>query len=48
VVSMNIVNGLMLGAYATMAIPTMISTLVLAPKVNQAAKIYFAQLNERK
>ena len=48
VASMNIVNGLMLGAYATMAIPTMISTLVLAPKVNQAAKIYFAQLNERK
>lgn len=47
VVSMNIVNGLMLGAYATMAIPTMISTLVLAPKVNQAAKVYFAALRDK-
>ncbi len=48
VVSMNIVNGLMLGAYATMAIPTMISTLVLAPKVNQAAKVYFAALRNNR
>jgi len=31
--------------YATMAIPTMISTLLLAPKVKQEAKIYFAKLN---
>lgn len=30
--------------YATMAIPTMISTLLLAPKVKQAANEYFAKL----
>ena len=44
VVSMETVNGLILGAFATMAIPTMLSTFVLAPKVNQAARVYFAQL----
>ena len=48
VVSMDIVNGLILGTYATMAIPTMISTLVLAPKVNSAAKEYFAKLHREK
>jgi len=45
---MDIVNGLILGTYATMAIPTMISTLVLAPKVNSAAKEYFAKLRREK
>ncbi|MDC3261625.1 alanine:cation symporter family protein [bacterium] len=45
VVSMDIVNGLILATYATMAIPTMISALYLAPKVNQAAEKYFAKLN---
>ena len=44
VVSMDIVNGLILGTYATMAIPTMISALYLSPKVNQAAKRYFKEL----
>lgn len=34
--------------YATMAIPTMISTLLLAPKVKQAAKIYFKNLQATK
>lgn len=48
VVSMEIVNGLILATYATMAIPTMISTLYLAPKVNQAAKKYFAELRRDK
>ena len=48
VVSMDIVNGLILATYATMAIPTMISTLVLAPKVNSAAKEYFAKLRRTK
>ena len=48
VVSMDIVNGLILAAYATMAIPTMISTLVLAPKVNAAAKKYFTELRANK
>jgi AGCS family alanine or glycine:cation symporter len=48
VVSMDIVNGLILATYATMAIPTMISALYLAPKVNQAAKTYFARLDKGK
>ena len=48
VVSMDIVNGLILATYATMAIPTMISALYLAPKVNQAAKVYFARLDKDK
>jgi AGCS family alanine or glycine:cation symporter len=46
VVSMDIVNGLILASYATMAIPTMISALYLAPKVNQAAAAYFAELKK--
>jgi AGCS family alanine or glycine:cation symporter len=47
VVSMDIVNGLILASYATMAIPTMISALYLAPKVNVAAKAYFAALKSK-
>ena len=46
VVSMDIVNGLILASYATMAIPTMISALYLAPKVNRAAAAYFAELKK--
>jgi len=42
---MDIVNGLILATYATMAIPTMISALYLSPKVNRAAKAYFAKLD---
>ena len=38
------VIGLIDGAYATMAFPTMISAVILAPKVLKAAKKYFAQL----
>ena len=45
---MDIVNGLILATYATMAIPTLISALYLAPRVNQAAKIYFARLDKDK
>ena len=41
---MDTVNGLILGSYATMAIPTMISAIYLAPKVNQAARKYFDKL----
>ena len=48
VVSMDIVNGLILGTYATMAIPTMISALYLSPKVNQAARRYFDELRSDK
>jgi len=47
VVSMDIVNGLILATYATMAIPTMISALYLSPKVNQAANIYFSGLRNK-
>jgi AGCS family alanine or glycine:cation symporter len=44
VASLRAVIGLLDGMYATMAIPTMISTLLLAPKVREAAKDYFARL----
>lgn len=43
VVSLKTVVGLLDGMYAVMAIPTMISALLLAPKVNRAAKDYFAR-----
>lgn len=46
VVSLDVVNGLLVGVYAVMAIPTMVSTLLLAPRVNRAAKKYFAQLQQ--
>lgn len=42
------VIGLIDGAYATMAFPTMISAVILAPKVLKAAKIYFAKLKTEK
>jgi AGCS family alanine or glycine:cation symporter len=45
VVSLDVVINLLDGAYATMAIPTMISTLLLAPKVKTAARDYFARLD---
>lgn len=48
VVSMDTVNGLILGSYATMAIPTMISAIYLAPKVNRAAQQYFEKLDAKK
>jgi AGCS family alanine or glycine:cation symporter len=47
VVSLDIVNGLILASYATMAIPTMISALYLAPRVNKAAKAYFTALKNQ-
>lgn len=37
------VIGLIDGAYATMAFPTMISAIILSPKVIKAAKVYFAK-----
>ncbi len=45
VVSLDIVINLLDGAYATMAIPTMVSTLLLAPKVKAVAMNYFARLD---
>ncbi|MCK5824145.1 MAG: alanine:cation symporter family protein [Ichthyobacteriaceae bacterium] len=43
VVSLEVVLGLIDSAYALMAFPTMISGLLLAPKVKAAAKDYFAR-----
>ena len=47
VASLDVVNGLILASYATMAIPTMISALYLAPRVNTAAKAYFTALKNQ-
>ena len=44
VVTLETVVGLIDGMYAVMAIPTMTSALLLAPKVNQAARHYIATL----
>lgn len=41
IASFQTVIGLVFGMYAVMAIPTMLSTLRLAPRVNQAAERYF-------
>ncbi|WP_027329834.1 alanine/glycine:cation symporter family protein [Marinimicrobium agarilyticum] len=41
IVSLKAIVGLVDGLYATMAIPTMVSALLLAPKVNRAAQDYF-------
>ncbi len=41
VVKLDFVINLIDSAYALMAIPTVISTLILAPKVKKAARIYF-------
>jgi AGCS family alanine or glycine:cation symporter len=46
-VSIDVVFNLISGSYGLMAIPTMISTLVLAPKVMVAAKDYFERLGRR-
>ncbi|WP_231759412.1 alanine/glycine:cation symporter family protein [Microbulbifer elongatus] len=43
VLSLNIVNSLIIGMYAVMAIPTMASTLLLSERVNQAAHAYFVK-----
>jgi len=44
VASLDAIINLIDGMYATMAIPTVISTLILAPKVNKLAKNYFSSL----
>lgn len=44
VIKLEFVINLMDSAYALMAIPTIISTLILAPKVKKAATIYFQKL----
>lgn len=45
VVSLKVVIALIDSAYALMAFPTMISAIILAPKVKTAAKKYFKKLN---
>lgn len=44
--SLGPVSNFVIGMYAIMAIPTMCSTLMLAPKVNQAAHDYFSRQRE--
>lgn len=44
VVSLDMVINLIDGMYALMAVPTMISSLLLAPKVMKAARAYFSRL----
>lgn len=44
VTTLELVNGLLIGMYAVMAIPTMISTFLLAPQVNKAACEYFRKI----
>ncbi|MCZ6618096.1 MAG: amino acid carrier protein, partial [Gammaproteobacteria bacterium] len=46
VVTLEAAIGIIDGAFALMAIPTMISALLLAPRVKEAAKRYFAQLDD--
>ena len=43
VVSMDMVINIIDGMYALMAIPTMTSSLILAPKVMKAARTYFSK-----
>ena len=45
-VSLEVVINLIDGMYATMAIPTVISAIMLSPKVRTAAKDYFRRLKE--
>lgn len=47
VISLDAVIGLIDGMYATMAIPTMVSAILLAPKVRTATKEYFQKLGEK-
>ncbi|WP_339643330.1 amino acid carrier protein [uncultured Porticoccus sp.] len=45
VTTLELVNGLLIGMYAMMAIPTMLSTFLLAPRVNEAAHHYFRKMD---
>lgn len=47
VTTLELVNGILIGMYAVMAIPTMISTFLLAPRVNEAAQQYFRKINKK-
>ncbi|PHS76031.1 MAG: sodium/alanine symporter [Porticoccus sp.] len=45
VTTLELVNGLLIGMYAMMAMPTMVSTFLLAPRVNEAAHHYFRKMD---
>jgi AGCS family alanine or glycine:cation symporter len=44
--TLDFVFNVMMGMYALMAIPTMLSALILAPKVMAAARVYFEGLEK--
>ena len=44
IATLDIVFNFMIGMYGLMAIPTMLSAVLLAPKVKAAAKVYFAKV----
>ncbi len=46
--TLNVVIGLIDGTYALMAIPTIISAVLLSPKVIRASKDYFARMKKEK
>ncbi|WP_374961831.1 alanine/glycine:cation symporter family protein [Spongiibacter tropicus] len=46
--SLNVINAFLIGVYAVMAFPTMISTLALAPRVNAASRDYFKRLRQNR
>ncbi len=46
VVSLNVVINIIDGVYALMAIPTMVSALLLSPQVMKEAKRYFVSLKQ--
>jgi alanine or glycine:cation symporter, AGCS family len=48
VASINAVISLVDGMFAMMAIPTMVSAIYLAPRVREAAKLYFARYDKQK
>ncbi len=48
IASLKAIMSLIDGMYATMAIPTMISALILAPRVMEEAKKYFARMSAAK
>ncbi|MAZ86260.1 MAG: sodium/alanine symporter [Cellvibrionaceae bacterium] len=45
--SLEIVSNLIIGMYAVMAIPTMVSTLLLSGRVNRAAHDYFTKMEQQ-
>ena len=45
-VSIDVVFSLISGSYGIMALPTMVSSLLLAPKVMEAARDYIARLEQ--